>query len=86
MIPLVKSTFYREDEVRQRLAEFVLRADKLSMGEECERFEHAFAAWQARRHCIMVNSGSSANLALIQALLNIGRLRPGGAVGFSALT
>lgn len=86
MIPLVKSTFHREAEVRQRLAEFILRADKLSMGAECERFEHAFARHQGRRHCIMVNSGSSANLALIQALLNLDRLRPGSRVGFSALT
>jgi len=86
MIPLVKSTFYREDEVRRRLAEFILRADKLSMGEECERFEEGFAQKQGRGHCIMVNSGSSANLALVQALLNLERLRPGARVGFSALT
>lgn len=86
MIPLVKSTFYREAEVRERLAEFVVRADKLSMGTECETFEHAFAAYQQRRHCIMVNSGSSANLALIQSLVNLERLRPGARVGFSALT
>lgn len=33
-----------------------------------------------------MNSGSSANLALIQALLNTGRLKKGDAVGFSALT
>jgi CDP-6-deoxy-D-xylo-4-hexulose-3-dehydrase len=86
MIPLVKSTFYREDEVRRRLAEFILRADKLSMGTECETFEGAFAHKQGRRHCVMVNSGSSANLALVQALLNLERLRPGCRVGFSALT
>jgi CDP-6-deoxy-D-xylo-4-hexulose-3-dehydrase len=86
MIPLVKSTFHRESEVRRSLADFILHADKLSMGRECERFEHAFARHQGRRHCIMVNSGSSANLALIQALLNLDRLRTGSRVGFSALT
>jgi CDP-4-dehydro-6-deoxyglucose reductase, E1 len=86
MITLVKSTFYREAEVRQRLAEFVLRSDKLSMGAECEGFERAFAAKQERRHCIMVNSGSSANLAVVQALLNLNRIAPGALVGFSALT
>ncbi|HSP98929.1 MAG TPA: DegT/DnrJ/EryC1/StrS family aminotransferase [Candidatus Dormibacteraeota bacterium] len=86
MIPLVKATFYREAEMRERLAEFVLRAPKLSMGTECETFEQLFARYQGRRHCIMVNSGSSANLALIQALLNRGRLRAGDRVGFSALT
>jgi CDP-6-deoxy-D-xylo-4-hexulose-3-dehydrase len=86
MITLVKSTFYREAEVRQRLAEFVLRSDKLSMGAECESFERAFAAKQERRHCIMVNSGSSANLAVVQALLNLNRIARGALVGFSALT
>lgn len=86
MIPLVKSTFYREAEIRQQLADFVLRAGKLSMGEECEAFERAFAEKQARRHCVMVNSGSSANLALIQALINLDRIRVGSRVGFSALT
>ena len=86
MIPLVKSTFYREPEVRERLAKFILRADKFSMGEQCEAFEHAFADKQGRRHCIMVNSGSSANLALVQALLNLHRIEPASPVGFSALT
>ncbi len=86
MISLVKSTFHREAEVRRALADFVLRADKLSMGPECERFEHAFAAKQERRHCIMVNSGSSANLALVQALLNLDRVASGDLAGFSALT
>lgn len=86
MIPLVKSTFYREDDVRRRLADFVLTAEKLSMGPQCEAFEGAFARAQGRRHCLMVNSGSSANLALVQALLNLERLRSGSRVGFSALT
>lgn len=86
MIPLVKSTFYREPEVREKLADFILHADKLSMGAECEAFEHAFAQKQERRHCIMVNSGSSANLALVQALLNLHRIEPGSPVGFSTLT
>ncbi len=34
----------------------------------------------------MFNSGSSANLALIQSLMNLGRLKKGDTVGFSALT
>lgn len=35
---------------------------------------------------MFVNSGSSANLAIIQALLNLGRIKRGDKVGFSALT
>jgi CDP-6-deoxy-D-xylo-4-hexulose-3-dehydrase len=63
-----------------------VNADKLSIGSECRQFEKRFATYQVRQHCIFVNSGSSANLALIQALLNIGKLKKGDRVGFSALT
>ncbi len=86
MIPLIKSTFYHEKETKKRLTSFILKADKLSIGKECRTFERKFAAYQGRKHCVFVNSGSSANLALVQALLNMGRLKKGDAVGFSALT
>lgn len=64
---------------------FILWAKQLSFGEKCEQFEREFAKWQGRDDAIFVNSGSSANLALIQALLNIGYLKKGDRVGFSAL-
>ncbi|TSC72483.1 MAG: hypothetical protein G01um101438_567 [Parcubacteria group bacterium Gr01-1014_38] len=86
MIPLVKSSFYREQEVREALADFLLHTEKLSMGPACETFEKNFAIFQERKHCVMVNSGSSANLALMQALFNLERIRAGDRVGFSALT
>ena len=44
----------------------------------CADFEKKFALWQGRKHCVMFNSGSSANLALIQALLNIKKLKKRG--------
>jgi len=56
------------------------------MGEKCMEFEKAFARAQGRRHCILFNSGGSANLALFQALKNTGRLKNESKVGFSALT
>jgi CDP-6-deoxy-D-xylo-4-hexulose-3-dehydrase len=58
----------------------------LSFGPECNKFEEAFAKWQGRKHCIFVNSGSSANLAIVQALLNLEKINIGDKVGFSALT
>lgn len=85
-IPLMKSTFYDEAATRRKLSEFVLRADRLSMGEECLKYEKAFAEKQERKHAVAVTSGSAANLILMQALLNLGRLKPGDRVGFSALT
>lgn len=86
MIKLIKSTFYNESKTKKELTDFIMKSDKLSIGPECRRFEQQFAAWQGRRHCIFVNSGSSANLALIQALLNMGKIKKGDSVGFSALT
>ena len=39
-----------------------------------------------RKFGVMVNSGSSANLLLIQSLLNLGRIKKGDMVAVSALT
>ena len=86
MIKLIKSTFYKEKEIKKKLCEFIMNSSQLSIGKECRKFEEKFAKWQKRKYCVMVNSGSSANLAIIQALLNLGRLRKGDYVGFSAVT
>ena len=86
MINLVKSTFYREEQTKKSLNKFITKAKYLSFGSECQKFEKNFAKFQERKHCIFVNSGSSANLALIQTLLNLGKIKKGDMVGFSALT
>jgi CDP-4-dehydro-6-deoxyglucose reductase, E1 len=86
MINLIKSTFYKEEQTKKQLKSFISRAKKLSFGEECLAFEKRFAEWQGRKHCILLNSGSSANLALIQSLLNLGRIKKGDVVGFSGIT
>lgn len=86
MIPLIKSTFYKEEETKEKLIKFIRKAKKLSFGEECEKFEKNFSKWQKRKYSIFVNSGSSANLALIQALLNCRRIKHGDLVGFSSVT
>lgn len=86
MIKLVKSSFYNEAKTKQALADFIMRTDRLSMGEQCLQFEEAFAKKQRRKFAVFVSSGSMANLLLVQSLINIGRLKTGDKVGFSALT
>ncbi len=86
MIKLIKSTFYQEAKTKQKLVKFIKQAKQLSFGPECIKFENNFANWQGKKHCVMLNSGSSANFAIIQTLLNLGYLKRGDRVGFSALT
>lgn len=86
MIPLMKNAFINEYDTKQALAEFILRAPRLSMDKKCFEFEKAFADFQSRSDAILFNSGGSANLAMLQALKNIGRLKNGDKAGFSALT
>ena len=86
MIKLQKSTFYNEKETKTKLCDFIFEASILSMGEQCRRFEQAFSEKQGRKYSVFLNSGSSANLVLIQAMLNMGLLKRGNIVGVSALT
>lgn len=85
-IPLMRHAFVENELTKSRLAAFILSTDHFSMDVQCRRFEVEFARWQGCRHAVLVNSGSSANLILVQSLLNLGRLKTGMRVGFSALT
>ncbi|MBI4225985.1 DegT/DnrJ/EryC1/StrS aminotransferase family protein [Candidatus Roizmanbacteria bacterium] len=82
----MKSTFYKEEKTKRELIKFIKSAKILSFGLECKKFERNFAKYQGGKHCVMVNSGSSANLAIIQSLLNLGKIKQGELVAFSALT
>lgn len=86
MIPLMKNAFLNEYETKKALAEFILHAGRLSMDAECLKFERKFNEFQGRKDSVLFNSGGSANLAMLQALKNLGTLKDGDRVGFSALT
>lgn len=86
MIKLIKSTFYKEASTKKLLVDFINKAQQLSFGPECIKFEKNFAKYQQSKYCVFLNSGSSANLAIVQALLNLKKIKKGDLVGFSALT
>ena len=86
MIPLMKNAFYKEKETREKLADFIISGNYLSIGEQCFKFEEKFAESQGRKYAVLFNSGGSANLALLQALKNLKYLRAEHNVGFSAVT
>jgi CDP-6-deoxy-D-xylo-4-hexulose-3-dehydrase len=86
MIPLMKNAFLNEYETKQALADFIIKAPRLSMDQKCHEFEREFAMLQGRSDAILFNSGGSANLAVLQALKNLGKLKSGDRIGFSALT
>ena len=86
MIKLMKSTFYKEEETKKKLCDFIMQTEKLSMGEKCLEFEKKFSTYQGRKYSVFFNSGSSANFALIYALINLGLIKKGDNVGFSVLT
>ncbi len=86
MIPLMKNAFLNEYETKKALSDFIMKADKLSMHDKCAEFEVEFSKKQGRKEGILFNSGGSANLAMLQALKNLGRLKQNDKVAFSALT
>jgi CDP-6-deoxy-D-xylo-4-hexulose-3-dehydrase len=70
------------DEIRA--AKAALDSGQLTMGPRVRAFEEEFADWVGARHAIMVNSGSSANLLMVDSLLrgtsSTEPLRPGDEV------
>jgi len=86
MIKLMKDTFYKEKETKEALCEFITNANILSLNEKCKEFEEEFSKYQGRKYSVLFNSGSSANLSLIQSLLNLKLISKGDNVGFTALT
>lgn len=65
-----------------------LRSGRYTMGEKVSEFENALAEWIGVKHAVMVNSGSSANLLLVDSLLRrtiTAPLQPGDEVLVPAL-
>ncbi|OGP69404.1 MAG: hypothetical protein A2169_06910 [Deltaproteobacteria bacterium RBG_13_47_9] len=74
-IPLVRDTIGQDD--LAALAQWLLGNPQLTKGPLCAAFEESFSSWQGCLRANYVNSGSSANLLAINALLASNRLSPG---------
>ncbi len=68
-----------QDEL-EALSEWMLAGNRLTKAEQTLAFEEEFATWMGSRHAVYVNSGSSANLLMIAALKEAGRLRNNKAI------
>ena len=63
--PLAKSSWGPEE---YEALQGVIAKGHFTMGERVATFESDFARYTGSRHCVMVNSGSSANLLMVAAL------------------
>jgi CDP-4-dehydro-6-deoxyglucose reductase, E1 len=63
--PLASSTW---DEAELAAIQNVVASGQFTMGSSVREFERRFAEYVGSRHCVMVNSGSSANLLMMAAM------------------
>lgn len=72
-IKLVNDTITSAD--IEKLSEWLLTNPRLTKGEKTIEFENSWSDWQGRKYSVFVNSGSSANLAMLYTLIISGRLK-----------
>lgn len=77
-IQLAEDTISNEE--LEALSEWMLAGNRLTKAEQTVAFEEEFAEWMNCRHSVYVNSGSSANLLMVAALKEAGRLRNNHAI------
>lgn len=63
----------------------VIKSGQFTMGEEVRAFEQELADYHGRKYAVMVNSGSSANLLMVAALVEMGRVQSGDLVAVPAI-
>lgn len=78
MIPLVRDTIDKED--IDNLIDWLSTYPHLTKGSITPKYEEKWANWLGTKHAVFVNSGSSANLLMLYALVATGRLEVGDKV------
>jgi CDP-6-deoxy-D-xylo-4-hexulose-3-dehydrase len=71
--PLVKNTISKNE--IKKLSEWLLKGQKLTKGKLTLKFENNFSKYLNRKYSIFVNSGSSANLLMLSALIESQNLK-----------
>ena len=82
-IPLISQTYGNEEIIEVMDS---LLSGQVTMGKKVEKFEKMFAEYIGVKNAIMVNSGSSANLLVLSALVALGKLKKGDEVITPAVT
>lgn len=73
MIPLVKDTIDLND--LNQLADWLRTNPRLTKGELTVKFEIEWSKWLGTQYSVFVNSGSSANFLMLDALIQSGKLK-----------
>jgi CDP-6-deoxy-D-xylo-4-hexulose-3-dehydrase len=73
LIKLINDTLNMDD--INRLIEWLGSNPKLTKGDKTIEFERVWSLWLGKKYSVFVNSGSSANLAMVYALMLSKRLR-----------
>ena len=84
MIPLVKDTISKSE--IDQLIDWLKTYPHLTKGEVTLRYEQAWSEFLGCKHSVFVNSGSSANLLMLYALIEQGKLKAGDRVIVPALS
>ena len=65
----LSNTSWKQNEINA--LKKVISKNKFTMGNKVKRFEKKFAKYLGSKYCVMVNSGSSANLLMVASLFYI---------------
>ena len=82
----MQNAFFDEKQTKMKLSRFILNKKRLSMDTYCVKFEKNFAKFHNSKYAVFFNSGSSSNLAILQTLLNLKKIKVGDSIAFSSLT
>lgn len=81
------TAFFHWGDEERRAIDRVIASDRFTAGFEVQCFEHELAAYHGRKHAVVCNSGSSANLLIVEALCHRSQspVRPGDTAVVPAL-